>query len=141
MDESENTAQGGTTRRAVLAGLAGATAVATLPAAVSASVAQVPASVSATMPPSFLTASSKLCGLPLDKSYIELAQTIWTALTTSSDATLREDCRIAAEAPDEASLRRFLVDSSKYWPTTKALISLWYTGMYPDGGQTPAVST
>ena len=77
MDESENMGQGGTTRRAVLAGLAGATAIAALPVTVSAGIAPVAVPVPAEMPASFLTASSKLCGLPLDKSYIELAGTIW----------------------------------------------------------------
>jgi hypothetical protein len=138
MDESENMGQGGTTRRAVLAGLAGATAIAALPVTVSAATA--PVAVSAEMPASFLIASSKLCGLPLDKSYIELAGTIWKTLTASGDQTFLDVCRIAAAAPDEASLRRALVDNSKYWPATKALISLWYTGMYPDGGETPADS-
>src|SRR3954463_5727586 len=139
MDESENMGQGGTTRRAVLAGLAGAGAIAALPVTVSAATA--PVAVSAEMPASFLTASSKLCGLPLDKSYIELAGTIWKTLTASGDQSFLDVCRIAAAAPDEASLRHALVDNSKYWPATKALISLWYTGMSPDGGENPEVST
>jgi hypothetical protein len=140
MDESENMSQGGATRRAVLAGLAGATALAALPVTVSAGIAPVAAPMPAEMPASFLTASSKLCGLPLDKSYIELAGTIWKTLTASGDQTFLEVCRIAAAAPDEAALRRALVDSSKYWPATKALISLWYTGMSPDRGENPKVS-
>ena len=111
MDESENMGQGGATRRAVLAGLAGATAIAALPVTVSAGIAPVASSVPAEMPASFLTASSKLCGLPLDKSYIELAGTIWKTLTTSGDLVFQgtgdgwlmkakspDTCRIAGES-------------------------------------------
>ena len=123
----------GATRRDVLAGLAGATALAALPAATAS------ASASA-IPDTFLAASSKLCGITLDKSYIQLANTIWQALTARGDRDLLRICRIAATAPDDATLERKLVNGPLLWPQTEALISAWYTGMVPVGAPAAAGS-
>lgn len=127
--EGANT--GGTTRRAVLAGLAGATAVAALPGVSAA--ATTAATTTPAMPESFLAASSKLCGIALDKSYLQLAGSIWQALAAQDGRLLADICRIAAAAPDDATLRRRLVDDARFWPKTQALISAWYTGMVPVG--------
>lgn len=136
MMDRGNTGHGGATRREVLAGLAGATAVVALPMAPAVAEAATQTAHQATtavpaMPDSFLAASSKLCGLPLDKSYLQLAGTIWQALAARDGRTFVEICRIAAAAPDEATLRRRLVDNRRLWPKTEALISAWYTGMVP----------
>ncbi|MCW2239777.1 sorbitol dehydrogenase family protein [Azospirillum canadense] len=127
----EGASPGGTTRRAVLAGLAGTTVIAALPAVPAA--ATVSATATPAMPESFLAASSKLCGIALDKSYLQLAGSIWQALAAQDGRTLTEICRIAAAAPDDATLRRRLVDDARFWPKTEALISAWYTGMVPTG--------
>lgn len=136
MADSANTGQGGATRRELLAGLAGATALAALPGA---SAAAASATASA-MPDTFLAASSKLCGITLDKSYIQLANTIWQALTAQGDRDFLHICRIAAAAPDDATLERKLVNSKTLWPKTEALISAWYTGMVPAGATAAAGS-
>lgn len=131
MTNRGTTLQEGTTRRAVLAGLAGATAVAALPAVSAAATAS--ATTTPAMPEGFLAASSKLCGIALDKSYLQLAGSIWQALAAQDGRLLTEICRIAAAAPDDATLRRRLVDDARFWPKTEALISAWYTGMVPVG--------
>ncbi|WP_207459090.1 sugar dehydrogenase complex small subunit [Azospirillum sp. SYSU D00513] len=133
MEEGARTDQGGATRRELLAGLAGAAVVAALPGVATVPVAEAAeaASKPLMMPHDFLTASSKLCGLELDRSYIQLGTSIWRTLAALPEGKDYADlCRIALDTPDE-ELAQKLGKDSPHWEMTRTLVATWYTGMVP----------
>lgn len=116
-------------RREVLAGLGAVTAVA---------VGGVPTSVLAATPPmpkDFLLASSRLTGIALDASYLDLANAVWNALVQAGTRRLDHVVRVAGEVEDEAALLRRLTetpDRKEVEMTVRAVIFAWYNGWVPD---------
>lgn len=115
-------------RREVLAGMAG---LATL--------TMVPASVAAAAPraSSLLQASTRLTGIGLNASYLDLAGKVWDALEPTYGAPVLERLVQAVNAaPAGAPLGELLLEQGLL-PAAQALTSTWYTGASAaDGGQT-----
>ncbi|QQP93707.1 hypothetical protein IGS68_32355 (plasmid) [Skermanella sp. TT6] len=113
-------------RRDVLAGMAGVAALVLAPAGVAAS--------SGGVSP-LLQASSRLTGIALDASYLELADTVWSLLTPTYGApVLRKLVQAVNAAPPDRPLKDVLAEQGLL-PAAQALATTWYTGA-ADGGRT-----
>lgn len=153
MAETRNQPVTGPTRRAVLAGMAGAaTATALAPAAAAAASASVtavaataPASVETTAPPAgcanppvmpsaFLDASRTLTGIPLGASYLDLAQRVWAILVpTYGEAELE---RLVGVINDSGALPlKEVLEAAGLMAPAQALATTWYTGANAAGAQ------
>ncbi|UEM24994.1 sorbitol dehydrogenase family protein (plasmid) [Skermanella mucosa] len=107
------------TRRDVLAGMAGVAALVLAPAGVAAS----PGGVSP-----LLQASSRLTGIALDSSYLELADTVWSTLAPTYGApVLQKLVQAVNAAPADRPLKDVLSEQGLL-PAGQALATTWYTG-------------
>ncbi|EWY39001.1 hypothetical protein N825_08345 [Skermanella stibiiresistens SB22] len=112
------------TRRDVLTGLAGGVALALAPASALGAMAGAPGK--AITP--FLAISSKLTGIELDASYLDLARTVWDALVPVHGLpTLETLVQVVANAPPDRPLKDVMVEHGLL-PVAQALTSTWYTG-------------
>lgn len=107
-------------RRDVLgAALVGAAAVALPPLPVAA----------ATLPPAnFLAASSRLCGITLDSSYLQLGNQVWLSVTGKGDPDYARICDIVMNSSDDNSMKAALALAGLL-PKAQTLATVWYTGM------------
>ncbi|HYD65427.1 sugar dehydrogenase complex small subunit [Azospirillum sp.] len=119
------------TRRDVLAGMAGVAAVAVAPTAL------MPTAAAAADAKSILKASATLTGIPLDLSYLDLAQKVWDTLAPTYGAPVLEKLVQAVNtAPPQRPLKDVLLEQGLL-PAAQAVTSTWYTGASAaDGGQT-----
>lgn len=120
MSDSQPQSSAGPNRRDVLAGMAGLTVVILSPATAS-------AALSGGWTP-LLRASQKLTGIPLDLSYLDLAQTVWTALLQKyGEDALTKLVQAVNDAPEGSNLKDVLKGAGLL-EVGQAVTSLWYTG-------------
>jgi hypothetical protein len=133
MERSANPDSGGLTRRQVMQGAAAlALATSAMPGAAAASPAAGPMPA---MPPGMLAASSRLTGIALDRSYLEIASTVWTAMVERQGATaMTALVEALASRPGQPPPTQDLL-AAGLMPAAQALAETWYTGT-ADGGQT-----
>ena len=105
-------------RRAVIKGMAAAAAAACLPS--EAMAAQLPISA-------FLDASSKLSGIALDQSYMQLGETLWHLLTLDGTVKMRALVFLVNHTPEEHLERDLRL--SRLEMTAQTVLSAWYRGM------------
>lgn len=111
-------------RREVLAGMAGLAAVTLTPAG---------AAAGGWTP--LLRASERLTGIPLDLSYLELAQTVWATLRrTYSEQKLDKLVRFVNAAPQGSDLT-LVLERAAVLEVGQAMAKLWYTGAPADDTQ------
>jgi hypothetical protein len=111
-------------RRDVLSALASAGALALAPA--SAVAAMVDGRNGGITP--LLAISSKLTGIELDASYLDLARTVWDALAPVHGVPALESLvRVVAHAAPDRPLKDVLVEHGLL-SVAQALTSTWYTG-------------
>jgi len=123
-------------RRSVLQALAAA-------AALSVVSGRVPGGVQAMITPAtlnFLAASSKLTGIALDRSYLQLGEDIWTLLTLREERPYRRLLELVEVTPEPelaAALHRAGLE-----PEARRLLNVWYRGqieLRPEDLTNPAV--
>ncbi|MBY0430841.1 MAG: sorbitol dehydrogenase family protein, partial [Rhodospirillales bacterium] len=115
------------TRRDILAGMAGLAVLALVPTAAA-------ATCSAASP--LLQASTRLTGISLDASYLDLAKQVWSALAPSYGAPVLEKLVEVVNATPPHRLTDVLLEQGLL-PAAQALTATWYTGASTaDGGQT-----
>lgn len=134
MERSANPDTGGLTRRQAMQGAAALAlaASAAVPGAATASPAFGPIPA---MPPGMLAASSRLTGVELDRSYLEIASAVWTALVERQGAAaLTALVETLAARPGRPPSTEDLL-AAGLMPAAQALAETWYTGTV-DGGQT-----
>ncbi|MBY4677037.1 hypothetical protein [Marinobacterium arenosum] len=105
-------------RRAVLQALAAAATLSVLPSGVQAMAT--PARLD------FLRASAKLSGIELDRSYLQLADDIWTLLTLSGEQPYRRLVALVQRVPEQdlpQALRRAGLETE-----ARRLLNVWYRG-------------
>ena len=74
----------------------------------------------------FLKASSRLSGIALDKSYSQMAETIWSILSAKGGEQLQRLMVLVLAVPEAAldlALKR-----AGLMPTAQAVLSAWYSG-------------
>jgi len=77
----------------------------------------------------FLRVSSRLSGIPLDKSYSQMAETIWRLLSLQNESALHALVSTVSNLPEAAldqGLKRHHLDT-----TAQAVLMAWYTGAVP----------
>lgn len=106
-------------RRAVLGGMAALAASAVLP---------LPRALAEVPNDQLLAASSRITGIELDGSYIEIARQIWAPLAAKREEIFEKLIRVAAAAKDDVALKEAL-DAAGLRQEAEALAFAWYTGM------------
>jgi hypothetical protein len=125
-------------RRTVLGGLALLGAAAMLPGSPAAATASTTGS-----PTGFMAASSRLTGIALSGSYLQLADQLWAELIKlDGSESLDRVVALAASADSDEALQRRLIDDG-LMPSAQRIIRAWYTGMIdiPDSGRPGLTAT